>query len=186
MDRSRAALGITPRSSSAVLVAVCGPPEAPRLLDRRRIELAGNDLPAQAYHAAASLDQAEAMALIERWAHAALDAATHGIGEALAAAATGRQVAGVGIVAEVRNVPPLATVLRSHPLLHVAEGQLSREAFAEAAASVGLSVHYLAPKGPQDPAHAESAAGMGRDAGPPWRKEHKLATVAAFAALCAG
>lgn len=140
-------------------------------------------MPAQAYHAAASLDLNEASELIERWAYAAPHAATRGIGDALAACATGCQVAGAGIVAEVRGLPELATVLRSHPLLHVAEGQLAREVLAEAADGLGLPVHYLAPKGRHDPAHAELAAGMRHDAGSPWRKEHKLATVAALGAL---
>lgn len=178
-------LGISPRSSSAVLVAVRGPPESPRLLDRGRIELVGEGLPPQVYHAATALDPREAEELVERWAQAALDAATRGIGEALAGAATGLQVVGAGIVAQVRDVPPLAAVLRSHPLLHLAEGQLSREVLAEAAEAAGLPVYYLAPKGPHDPARAERAAAMRRDAGLPWRKEHKLAAVAALTALCA-
>jgi hypothetical protein len=33
--------------------------------------------------------------------------------------------------------------------------------------------------------HVERAVGIGRDAGPPWRKEHKLAAAAALTALCA-
>jgi hypothetical protein len=47
------------------------------------------------------------------------------------------------IVAEVRNVPPLAVALRSHPLLHAAEGQLCRKAIAEAAEEAGLVVHHV-------------------------------------------
>lgn len=166
-----------------MLVVVGGPPESPHLLDRRRIELVGEDLPAQAYHSAAPLGVAEAQALIERWAHAALDSARRGVGDALAAA--GCPLAGAGIVATVRDVPPLATVLRSHPLLHVAEGQLAREALAEAAGDAGLAVHYLPPKGPHEQGHTDSAAAMARVAGPPWRKEHKLAAVAALAVLSA-
>lgn len=166
------------------MLAVCGPPESPRLVDRRWIEFVGADLPAQVYHAAAGLDLDQATALIERWAQAALESAVRGIGEALAAAADCRVVS-VGIVATVREVPALATVLRSHPLLHLAEGQMSREALAEAAGRARLAVHYLPPKGPHDPMHVERAVGMGRYTGPPWRKEHKLAAAAALTALCA-
>jgi hypothetical protein len=184
MEMPQAALGMTPRTSWAMLVAVCGPPESPRLLERRRIEFVGADLPAQVYHAAAGLDLDQATALIERWAQAALESAVGGVGEALAAAADCR-VVGVGIVATVREVPALATALRSHPLLHLAEGQMSREVLAEASGQAGLAVHYLPPKGPHDPVHVERAVGIGRDAGPPWRKEHKLAAAAALSALCA-
>jgi hypothetical protein len=184
MEMPQAALGMTPRSSSAVLLAVCGPPESPRLLDRRWIKFVGADLPAQVFHAAAGLDLDQAAALIERWAQAALESAVRGVGQALAAAAD-CQVVGVGIVATVREVPALVTALSSHPLLHLAEGQMSREALAEAAGRAGLAVHYLPPKGPHDPVHVERAVGIGRDAGPPWRKEHKLAAAAALTALCA-
>jgi hypothetical protein len=80
-------------------------------------------------------------------------------------------------------VPALAAVLRSHPLLHLAEGQLSREAVEEAATRAGLPVHYLDPKGRPDPVAVELTAVLGRAAGTPWRKEHKLAALAALTAL---
>jgi hypothetical protein len=41
VEHGMAAVGITSRSSSAVLVAVGAPPESPRLLDRRKIYLVG-------------------------------------------------------------------------------------------------------------------------------------------------
>lgn len=104
-----AALGITPKTSLAVLVTIAGPAEAVRLLGRRRIELVG----------------------------------------------------------DVREVPALPTVLRSHPLLHVAEGQLARETWSEAAAAAGLAVHYLAPKGPRNPVHTATATEMRREIEPP-------------------
>lgn len=172
-----------PRSSSAVLVAVRGPRESPRLLDRRQLELVGDQLPAQAYHAAATLDLDEASRVIQRWTTAASTAADRGITDVLSGPAKGYRVVGAGIVATVREIPTLATVLRSHPLLHTAEGQLAREVLAEAAERARLSVHYLAPKGPHEPEHAELAEAMRHEAGAPWRKEHKLATIAALAVL---
>jgi hypothetical protein len=39
VEQGIAAVGITSRSSSAVLVAVGAPPESPRLLDRRKVYL---------------------------------------------------------------------------------------------------------------------------------------------------
>ena len=77
-------------------------------------------------------------------------------------------------------MPPLAVVLRSHPLLHLAEGQLSQDAIAEAAQAAGLAVqnvsfHDLDP--------TEQVAELGRAAGTPWRKDHKLAAAAALLAL---
>lgn len=182
MDPLRAALGITPRSSSAVLVSICGPPATPRLLDRRLIDLVGAGMPAHVYHAAASLYVTEAEALIQRWARMALDAAGGGVARALrVSTAAGCRVVAAGIVADVRDVPALAVALRSHPLLHAGEGQLSREAVAAA----GLDVHHRGPREPVDPALAERVGGMAQQVGPPWRKEHKLAAAAALAALSA-
>jgi hypothetical protein len=65
----------------------------------------------------------------------------------------------------------------------MAEGQLSREVIAEAAAQLGLPVHYLDPKGRHDPAAVERTVALGRAAGPPWRKEHRMAALAALGAL---
>jgi hypothetical protein len=179
-----AALGVWPRSSSAVLVAVGGPRERPRLLVRRHIDLVGEDLPEQAYHAAAGLNLAEAEALIERWARSAVDHAAGGIaGVRQAATDADCRLDVVSIVAEARDLPALAVILRSHPLLHKAEGQLSRESIAEAAQAAGLAVHYVSPRSPQGPNIAEQVAELGRAAGPPWRKEHKLAAGAALMAL---
>jgi hypothetical protein len=179
-----AALGVWPRSSSAVLVAVGGPRERPRLLVRRHIDLVGEDLPEQAYHAAAGLNLAEAEALIERWARSAVDHAAGGIaGVRQAAIDADSHLDVVSIVAEVRDLPALAVILRAHPLLHKAEGQLSRESIAEAAQAAGLAVHYVSPRSPQGPNIAERVAELGRAAGPPWRKEHKLAAGAALMTL---
>ena len=186
VKRSAAALGVSPRSSSAVLVAISGPPEGPRLLVRGRIDLVGEDLPEQAYHAAAGLDLAEAESLIERWARSAVDHAATGIADVLQTAADAHcHLDVVSIVAEVRDLPALAAILRSHPLLHKAEGQLSREVIAEAAQAAGLAVHYVSPRSPHDPDLAKRVAELGRAAGPPWRKEHKLAAGAAVTALIA-
>lgn len=157
------------------MVVLTGPPDV-RLLARTRADLVGGDLPAQAYHAAADLPLPEAEQLVRRWA----DEATASVRTSLAEVSG---VVAVGIAAVVRQVPSLDVVLRSHPLLHMAEGQLSREVIAEAAAQLGLRVHYLDPKGRHDPAAVERTVALGRAAGPPWRKEHRMAALAALGAL---
>lgn len=178
MGSDRVVLGVAPRSSSALVVAVTAPPDV-RLLARTHVDLVGDDLPAQAYHAVAGLPLPQADRLVRRWAvHA-----TASVQACIAELAQRNRVVAVGIAAVVRPVPALGVVLRSHPLLHLAEGQLSREAVAEAAARLGLPVHYLDPKGRQDPAAVERTVALGRAAGPPWRKEHRLAALAALGAL---
>ena len=172
------ALGVAPRSSSAVVVALTGPPDV-RLLARTHVDLVSDDLPAQAYHAAASLPPAQAERLVQRWAEEAVTSAEACFVELM----KDRRVVAVGIAAVVRSVPAFEAVLRSHPLLHMAEGQLAREAMAEAATRAGLPVYYLDPKGQHDPAAMERTVTLGRTAGPPWRKEHRLAALAAQGAF---
>jgi len=172
------ALGVAPRSSSALVVALTGPPQV-RLLARTQIDLVGDGLPAQAYHAAAGRPVAEAEALVQQWADEALTSVAACFEELMA----DNRVVAVGIAATVRPVPALDVVLRSHPLLHLAEGQLAREVLAEAAARAGLPVHYLDPKGSHDPAAVERTVALGRIAGPPWRKQHRMAALAALTAL---
>ena len=178
VNAAAVALGVAPRSSSAVVVALTGPPDV-RLLARTHVDLVSDDLPAQAYHAAATLPPAQAERLVQRWAEEAVTSAEACFAELM----KDRRVVAVGIAAVVRSVPALDVVLRSHPLLHLAEGQLSREAVAEAAAQVGLPVHYLDPKGRHDPAAVEQTVALGRTAGPPWRKEHRMAALAALGAF---
>lgn len=187
MGLATAAVGITPRSSSAVLVTIAGSPDGPRVLDRRRFELVEADVPAQAYHAAATLELSAAEALVHRWERAAVAASARNLADAVEhAAGQGARVVAVGIVGSVRELPPLPSVLRSHALLHAAEGQLSREVVAEAAAAAGLPVHFLEPGGPHDELTVQRSAALGGAVGPPWRKEHKLAAVAALTALPTG
>jgi hypothetical protein len=176
--RDAVALGVAPRSSSALVVALTGPPDV-RLLARTHVDLVGDGLPAQAYHAAVGLPLPAAERLVRQWADEAVTSVEAGFAELTE---NGRVVA-VGIAAVVRPVPALDVVLRSHPLLHMAEGQLAREALAEAATRAGLPVHYLDPKGRHDPAAVERTVALGRVAGPPWRKEHRMAALAALGAL---
>jgi hypothetical protein len=166
------------------VVALTGPPDV-RLLARTHVDLVGDDhLPAQVYHAAAGRSVPEAETLVQRWADAALTTVVTGVADLMnGVVADGGRVAAVGIAAVVRSVPALDVVLRSHQLLHLAEGQLAREVFAEAAAQAGLGVHYLDPNGRHDPVAVERTVALGRIAGPPWRKEHRLAALAALDAL---
>ena len=50
-----------------------------------------------------------------------------------AASAAGGQLGACGLFGQPKPLPPLERILSSHPLLHAAEGQMSREALAAAA-----------------------------------------------------
>ena len=88
----------------------------------------------------------------------------------------------------------LEEVLASRSLTLAADGMLYRESLAEAAAELGLEVRRHARK--TDPTVlaaevmgvdvaevASLIARFGREAGPPWRKDHKMAAAAALSVL---
>lgn len=93
-------------------------------------------------------------------------------------------VAGVGVVIGDHPVPDsLATILASHALMHAAEGQLYRDALLEAAAACGLPARGVARRRAVallTGELADAVALLGTRAGHPWRKQHKLAAVAAL------
>ena len=94
-----------------------------------------------------------------------------------------RPHSGWAVIGEPRDVPPPERVLASHMLLHAAEGELYRSVLVDADAAAGLAVHVVPPDAVTVDAHADLLATMGKAAGAPWRADHKLAVVAALAAL---
>jgi len=106
----------------------------------------------------------------------------------------GHRVVGVGVLfAAGRPLPELAAILRSHPLLHTAEGEFFREALVSAGEQCSLPVTRIREREIQD--RATAALGrdqtelerhiqeLGRSLGPPWRQDEKLATLAAWITL---
>jgi hypothetical protein len=189
------ALGLAARTARAVVVALRGPAGAPTVVDRRELDLAAPGLPVQVYHAASGLAPAAAEDLVRRAHLAGLQAARAGVEAAVAELrASGYRVAGAGLVLASGRVPPdLRDVLASHALLHAAEGELVRDALADAVERCGLHL-TAAPRrelGEQaaaalglDPSTlAARVAGLGRPLGPPWRQEHKQAALVAWLAL---
>lgn len=148
--------------------------------------MAGHGLPSQAYHAAAEagLSVADAAELIDRCAAAATVAAERALADIAAALRlTGHELVACGIAGTVKHLPPLPNILRSHPLLHSAEGELARAAIAGAAARLHLRVLHVPPRIVPPPEVASMIADLGRVAGPPWAADQKTAARAALAAL---
>jgi hypothetical protein len=75
----------------------------------------------------------------------------------------------------------LASILRSHTLVHAAEGALYRAALAAGAAANHISAVLVSAR-ELDPA-AALLRSIGLGAGPPWGKDQKLATLAALQVL---
>jgi hypothetical protein len=189
-----AVIGAADHSGWAELVTVGAGPDGAAVIDRRRCELLDPDVPRQPYHAADGLDEAAAEALVERVTRAATAGAAAALRAISDDVAAGHEVVALTLRADGSDLPAgVAEVLASHTLMHAAEGALFRDALAEAAAGLDLSVaRHL--RGEAD-VEARAALGVdradldavlrawGRDLGPPWRKEHREAAAAALGEL---
>jgi hypothetical protein len=173
------ALGWRTHSGWAVLVAVEGTRQAPRVLARERVQLVDEPLPRMAYHAieAHELSLRDGKALIAKVRRTATTAAT----KAMKAAAKQHGVDAVGVVGKVRNVPDdLERILAAHALLHAAEGALYEESLLDGATRAGLTGLLVEERMIEIPAALDAAR---KTLGPPWQKDHKLAATAALVAL---
>jgi hypothetical protein len=190
----RVAVGVRAHSGWAVVAVVGGTIEAPRILDRRRIEIVPDDQAyRQPYHAAVELGVKNGRALVKRSAEHAEKASLVALRDIERAVAP-RRVASCAILAPLLKGPiRLEDALRSHALVHTAEGLLFREAVARAAVTCGLSVcafferEILAEasgtwRWNQDRLERRLSE-LRREVGPPWTRDEKLATVAGLLAL---
>ena len=95
-----------------------------------------------------------------------------------------------------KPLPPLEVILRSHPLIHAAEGEMYRDAVARACEALSLRVLRIPAKemearavealGMNAAAVRGKLAGLGKAAGRPWRSEQRECALAAWLALMAG
>lgn len=193
----KATFGFRAHSGWAAMVVVAGPLEAPRIMDRQRIDLAESRMrdSLQPYHAAAQLDLNEARHLIESCFAIARSMAIRGLESAMdRLGKDGHRLTGCGILlSSGRPVTDLAAVLRSHALIHAAEGDFFREALIEACRHHGLAVTTV----PQRDIYTRAATAFGvtqeelrprvvewgRGLGPPWTEDQKLAALVACLAF---
>ncbi len=188
-----ATIGFRDHSGWAIAVVLGGTAEAPEILARERITLIPAQLPRQPYHAVA--EQGAPRSVIAEVEAAALAGAAGALGrlrEQLAG--DGYELTAVSVAAGTHAIPAsLDAILRSHTLLHSAEGQLFREALAEAGAAAGLRVVRFvqrevfslagAPLGMDASAMEARLTLLGKPLGPPWQKDHKEAVAAALLAV---
>lgn len=170
------------------MVAVADDGGRVQVVDRRRAVLLDEKLPRQVFHSAVALPAEEAAELIGRVRSDAWDAAMAVLEEVMGALG---DVLGVGVVAWQPAVPEeLDKILASHQLMHAAEGDLYRGALHDAADAVGLSVYQFLPSDLPSTAAAavgltpqhitDELADLGRRVGPPWQRDQKDATLAAW------
>lgn len=165
MPVTRAAVGFAIHTGWVAAVVLVAKPLAIR--DRRRIELAGDDV-RFVYHLAAEHGDAERR--VAEVTRAARRRATAALQELCGA----HRIVVAGLPRPKRVLPPLDAILRSHTLIHTAEGELYRLAIADACRGLELEVLTPEPLLPE----VESP-------GRPWGKDQRDAAALAFAALIA-
>jgi hypothetical protein len=194
---AEAALGFSVHTGWSAVVAVTGPVSAPRVLDRRRIELIGSTGRGSAfvYHAARELDAVAAELLITSARTLGGRLAESALAELLTRLTVrGDRVVAAGIpVSGGKPLPPLPDILRSHSLVHSAEGALFRQVLVEASAACGLRVEVVSRRdlakraaavmGVRTDALVSRLAALGKALGPPWAQDQKDAALAALIAL---
>ena len=186
-------IGATDHYARAELVTLAAEDAAPVLLDRRRVGLIGEDLPSAPYHhEALELDLGAATELVNRVRQSVAEHARAALSTLLAAY---RARTLILPASPYRSLPDsLEEILGSRPWTHAADGMLYREGLAEAAAGLGMEVRRYPRKADPAVLAAEAmgtdvaavhslVARLGRDAGSPWRKDHKLAAAAALIVL---
>jgi hypothetical protein len=196
-NTNSAALGFRAHSGWAAALALGGSPRSPEVIDRRRIALieAGSPGGVQPYHVARTMDLPKAekfikgvIVAVDRSAFIAVRAFSEAI------SGTGQAIACCGIVlASGRALPSLEATLRSHAMVHSAEGELYRAAIAKAAKTLSWrclrvperDLYKLAAKQLRipEPKLKLRITEMGRAMGSPWSADEKCATLVAWLAL---
>ena len=187
------ALGFSVHTGWAQVVALTGPRGAPKLLHRGRVDFAPGSESVEIFHIAAEMALAEAKRHIERCAKLATARARTELAALIKTHASGAAIVAVGVVGN--SVMPTAfdSVLRSHLMIHGAEGILYRRAVLQAAQDLKLKIRAIPSK-----ELMEAAAGLlkvaparlpqwltdfGRTVGRPWGRDEKDAFLAASLAL---
>jgi hypothetical protein len=190
----RAALGLKARTGRAVLVALAGGADDPRLIERSQIRL----LPEGAfapYHAAEGLDPEKARESVKRSIADAHRLAQSGIREAARRIAkAGYDLCGCAVLVGT-GMPNWSTdeILAVHVRMHKAEGELFRDVLVAGVRACDLELTTLPVMSALDDAARilgltrarldAHVAALGKEAGPPWGKDQKEAAAAALVAL---
>ncbi len=186
-------IGASDHYGRAELVTLTVANGTPVFLDRRRVELIDRGLPRAPYHhEALALDIAAASELVDRVRRSV---SRHARAAISTLAASHRARALILPASPYDRLPDsLEEVLSSPRLTLAADGMLYRESLAQAAAELGLEVSRV-PRKTDPTVLAARAMGVdaaevtrlvarfGREAGTPWRRDHKMAAAAALSVL---
>jgi len=172
----RSALGFLTHTGWASVVALS---DEPRVIHRGRIDMiSGEDR--FVYHAAEKL----APSIAEKRVLAAVNDARTRAREAIAELAKEFAVTACGvIVGRMQTLPRLDAILRSHAMIHTAEGVLYRNLLLEAARELGIETLAIPNTDMSKHRDRKRIDALGKSLGPPWGKDQKESAMAAWLAL---
>ncbi|MGB6517370.1 MAG: hypothetical protein WBE79_02550 [Candidatus Cybelea sp.] len=185
MSKNAGIIGVSDHGGWAVLVTVA---RDGTLLDRRRVELVDDSLPAiPHHHEAQRLPINEGVALVER---VRVSAERHAALALEAVTLAVPAILGVALRNRPQLPPTIAERIKDYRARNVADWVMYREALAAAAAARGWPVYWYDSKNVFDAAsHAlrvknfdDHFFNMRSAIGPPWNADHKLAMAAAIVA----
>src|SRR5947207_1649745 len=123
-------LGFRVHSGWAAMIALNGE----QVVERWRVELAGDNMPVQPYHAAEPLPFLDAERLIRRCEEISRRMAR----EELDRLSTQKVRAACVLSSSARPLPELRAILAAHPLIHTAEGELYRDSLRRVLVDMGV------------------------------------------------
>lgn len=189
----QAVVGVSDHCGWAEFITVGIRDHAPLVLDRRRATLIARGLPASPYHhEGLELALADAEELLNRVRQSVVEHAQSTLAELRSSHAIGSVVLQKSPFERLPD--SLAEVLTSRSLTCAADGMMYREALADCAATLGMEVVRYPRKSNEIAAAADEhgvaretvsalLSALGRELGPPWRKEHRNAAAAALRVL---
>jgi hypothetical protein len=189
-----AAIGFRVHSGWAAAVTVCGPANAPVVIDRRNVRLVKTYTYTfrQPYHTAESMAGPEGARFIRRVQSDAKRLAISSLHSLQAdlAEAEFKIVRGTLLLASGRPLPELEQILASHALIHTADGELFRDSLRAACARCDFPLEGIREKelfetaskalGIEVAALNRRIAALGKALGPPWSQDEKFAALAAW------
>jgi hypothetical protein len=191
------ALGFKLHTGWAVLVAVAGEVGRFEVRLRCRIELlpSGDSVSRFVYHEAAKLPESQTSEFVQRAEAASQETARVAVKSVLEhLRSVDLAVKAAGIPSGSKPIPKdLSAVLRSHPLIHSAEGALFRQAIASACVGCGLAVISVRERevwlnaattwGLKETELRKQVDGLRKSVGAPWGMDQKIASAVAIFAL---
>jgi hypothetical protein len=187
------AIGLSVHTGWAACCVVSGDVRSPEILARELIDMLA-DQDRFVFHVAAKLKPADAERGVTRVREDAVRAATSALDLLVGRMrAQGHSIARCAIVARQGAMPPLEEVVKAHARIHTAEGVFFRDVLRDAAESHRLATQVFPPK--ELDALAAKAMTIpsaqlaklldraGKGLGPPWGKDQRMASLAAWTAL---